>query len=78
LLRTDVKRTEVLCMPVWFLAAIGLLSLATPGMTGRLVDAGGHRLHINCTGRGQPTVVIETGLGDFSFDWILSGDSGWR
>ena len=36
-----------------------------------LVDLGGYRLHINCTGKGRPIVVVETGLGDFSFDWIL-------
>jgi pimeloyl-ACP methyl ester carboxylesterase len=42
-----------------------------PKPIGRLIDLGGHRLHINCTGRGSPTVVIENGLGDFSFDWIL-------
>jgi len=36
-----------------------------------LVDLGGHRLHVNCTGKGSPTVVVENGLGDFSFDWIL-------
>jgi pimeloyl-ACP methyl ester carboxylesterase len=38
---------------------------------GRLVDLGGHRLHVWCTGKGVPTVVVENGLGDFSFDWIL-------
>jgi len=36
-----------------------------------MVDLGGHRLHVNCTGHGTPTVVVETGLGDFSFDWVL-------
>ena len=30
---------------------------------GRLVDVGGHRLHILCTGAGEPTVVLESGLG---------------
>jgi pimeloyl-ACP methyl ester carboxylesterase len=35
------------------------------------VDLGGHRLHVNCTGKGSPTVVVENGLGDFSFDWVL-------
>jgi len=39
--------------------------------TGKLVDLGGHRLHIRCTGKGAPAVVVENGLGDFSFDWIL-------
>ncbi len=36
---------------------------------GELVDVGGHRLHINCTGTGSPTVVIEAGLGDWSISW---------
>jgi pimeloyl-ACP methyl ester carboxylesterase len=36
---------------------------------GQLVDVGGHRLHINCTGSGSPTVVIEAGLGDWSTSW---------
>ncbi len=36
---------------------------------GELVDVGGYRLHINCTGSGSPTVVIEAGLGDWSTSW---------
>jgi pimeloyl-ACP methyl ester carboxylesterase len=38
------------------------------------VDVGGWRLHLNCTGSnkgGRPTVVLESGAGDFSFDWSL-------
>jgi len=42
-----------------------------PKPTGELVDLGGHRLHLNCTGKGNPGVVVENGLGDFSFDWFL-------
>ena len=41
---------------------------------GRLVDVGGCRLHINCTGKArasQPTVVLEAGIGDFSVEWSL-------
>jgi pimeloyl-ACP methyl ester carboxylesterase len=54
------------------LAAILIVPPSTvPAPIGRLIDLGGHRLHLHCTGHGQPTVVIETGLGDFSFDWIL-------
>lgn len=30
----------------------------------RLVDVGGHRLAIRCTGTGSPTVVLEPGLGE--------------
>ena len=42
-----------------------------PSAPGRLVDLGGHHLHVNCTGKGSPTVIVENGFGDFSFDWIL-------
>jgi pimeloyl-ACP methyl ester carboxylesterase len=41
---------------------------------GRLVDIGGWRLHLNCTGEvrhGQPTVILESGVGDFSVEWSL-------
>ena len=42
-----------------------------PQAPGKLVDLGRHKLHVNCTGKGNPVVVVENGLGDFSFDWIL-------
>jgi len=41
---------------------------------GRLVDVGGWRLHLNCTGDArpaQPTVILEPGIGDFSVEWSL-------
>lgn len=38
---------------------------------GRLVDIGGLRLHINCTGAGSPTVVMENGPNDSSVVWQL-------
>ncbi len=31
-------------------------------VTGRLIDAGGHRLHVECRGTGTPTVVMDSGL----------------
>jgi pimeloyl-ACP methyl ester carboxylesterase len=41
-------------------------------MPGQLVDVGGHRLHLHCTGSGSPTVVLEPGHGATSSDfaWI--------
>jgi pimeloyl-ACP methyl ester carboxylesterase len=36
---------------------------------GRLVDVGGHRLHLLCTGSGSPTVVLESGLGETAAYW---------
>ncbi len=38
---------------------------------GQMVDVGGYRLHINCTGTGSPTVVIDAGWGDWSLGWSL-------
>ena len=36
---------------------------------GKLVDVGGYRVHLYCTGAGSPTVVVVGG--GFSFDWGL-------
>ena len=58
----------IFCLAVSASAAAGSSAPTPPG---KLVDLGGHKLHVNCTGKGSPTVVIENGLGDFSFDWIL-------
>ena len=41
---------------------------------GKLVDIGGWRLHIHCLGSAsptKPTVILESGLGDFSVEWSL-------
>ena len=42
-----------------------------PPMPGRLIDVGGHRLHLDCTGSGSPTVVLEPGAG------MSSSTLGW-
>jgi pimeloyl-ACP methyl ester carboxylesterase len=41
---------------------------STPG---ELIDVGGHSLHLNCTGSGTPTVVLEPGGGE------MSSNLGW-
>jgi pimeloyl-ACP methyl ester carboxylesterase len=38
---------------------------------GQLIDVGGHRLHLHCTGSGSPTVVLEPGAGE------MSSNLGW-
>jgi len=38
---------------------------------GKLVDIGGLRLHINCTGAGSPTVILEAGPTESSVIWQL-------
>lgn len=39
--------------------------------TGKLVDVGGHQLHIYSTGEGSPSVVFESGGASWSLDWTL-------
>jgi pimeloyl-ACP methyl ester carboxylesterase len=43
--------------------------LAATPPPGRLVDVGGHRLQIWCTGEGAPAVLLDTGLGGSSVGW---------
>ena len=42
---------------------------------GRLVDVGGYRLHVHCSGsegtNGGPTVVMDAGIGECSIGWSL-------
>lgn len=38
---------------------------------GSLVDIGGRKLHLYCTGKGSPTVILMAGGGAFSIDWVL-------
>jgi pimeloyl-ACP methyl ester carboxylesterase len=38
-------------------------------MPGQLVDVGGYKMHIHCTGRGTPAVILDSGLGDSYFSW---------
>lgn len=80
-----MKRNVRLSLPVLAWAALLMLLQATaiqaqnessPPLPppGKLVDVGGWRLHLNCTGEaraGQPTVILEPGIGDFSVEWSL-------
>jgi pimeloyl-ACP methyl ester carboxylesterase len=49
---------------LWVVPAAALAQ--TP--LGTLIDVGGYRVHLYCTGTGTPTVMI---IGGFSFDWAL-------
>ena len=43
--------------------------LAAARPPGHLVDIGGYRLHLWCTGNGAPAVILDTGLGGSTADW---------
>ena len=73
-------RRRLLIYPVtfaMFLAGLGGLDqaiatapeVAAGRVPGRLVDIGGYRLHLSCSGTGAPTVVLLNGLGETSPQW---------
>ena len=73
-------RCSSLALAVFLLLSGSTAARAQDGTTspplppGRLVDIGGWRLHLNCTGEArtsQPIVILEAGAGDFSVDWSL-------
>jgi len=45
---------------------------SSTAMPGHLVDVGGRRLYVHCTGSGSPTVVLVSGLAETSTYW-----GGW-
>src|SRR4051794_21880018 len=66
--------------PAWFMSLLclqfvlcgaHLLRGADPAPLGEMVDLGGRRLHLNCTGSGTPAVMVENGGGSFSIEWAL-------
>ncbi len=42
---------------------------------GQLIDVGGHRLHLICSGSGNPTVILESGLGETGAYWGWISDA---
>src|SRR3954447_2866215 len=39
---------------------------------GRLIDLGpGRRLHVRCSGQGEPAVILESGIAASSLSWAL-------
>lgn len=45
--------------------------MARHAAPGRLIDIGGYRLHLYCTGSGAPVVVFDAALGASSLSWSL-------
>jgi pimeloyl-ACP methyl ester carboxylesterase len=68
-MRFGVLLTILSALPMTAVAQGTGSSQNSPPPLGKLVDVGGYRVHLYCTGFGSPTVVI-VGAG-FSFDWGL-------
>ena len=42
---------------------------------GELIDVGGHKLHVTCSGTGRPPVVLEAGIAASSLSWAAVAPS---
>jgi pimeloyl-ACP methyl ester carboxylesterase len=42
---------------------------SAPATARQMVDVGGHRLYLQCTGTGSPTVLLSNGLGEHTTSW---------
>jgi pimeloyl-ACP methyl ester carboxylesterase len=67
--RFSVLLILLVALPMATVAQVTGGNQNSPPPLGKLVDVGGYRVHLYCTGSGSPTVVI-LGAG-FSFDWGL-------
>lgn len=69
-----MRSLVIACVIGCVISAGTLLSQTEPPVPGRLIDVGGWRMHIHCTGEThaeQPTVILEAGSSDFSIDWAF-------
>ena len=64
-LRLHTRTAAVFLLPI-LVAACG----ASYNPESRLVDVGGHRLNIRCSGEGPPAVILISGLASDSHDWV--------
>jgi pimeloyl-ACP methyl ester carboxylesterase len=59
-----------LSLLTWVAGAWAKLNLARQfPPPGQRLNVGGYHLHLNCTGQGKATVIMEAGLNDFSLQW---------
>jgi len=74
--KRDIHKQSVLMLFACLLMEVPGLTSAAPGdmlyaQPGRLVDANGSRLNLYCTGTGAPTVVFDSGWGDWAPIWAF-------
>lgn len=67
------KHLGIICYFTLVSFSISAQEGITPKPLGQLINVGGWNIHFNSTGisNSGPTVILESGSGDFSFDWNL-------
>src|SRR5262249_49636722 len=59
------------CLLTFFLSPLFLFAQNSSPPSGRLVDIGGYKIHIDIKRKGTPAVIMIAGSQAFSFDWSL-------
>jgi len=67
-LHDQIRLAPAVLITLWITVCF---SAEIPPAAGRIVDIGGTKLHINCTGTGAPAVILESGFPGVSLDWVL-------
>jgi pimeloyl-ACP methyl ester carboxylesterase len=68
------RLVSIVCTALFASATLAAQQIDIGPAPGRLIDVGGRRLHVNCTGpseRTGPTVILEAGASSFAIDWSL-------
>jgi pimeloyl-ACP methyl ester carboxylesterase len=69
-----MKLAAIACATLLAGTILGAQQIDIGSPPGRLIDIGGRKLHVNCTGppeRTGPTVILEAGASSFAIDWSL-------
>ena len=66
-----MKRASIACVALLTGVSVLAQQIDIGPPPGRPIDVGGRKLHLNCTGSGSPTVVLEAGSSSFAIDWSL-------
>ncbi|HKY22105.1 MAG TPA: alpha/beta fold hydrolase [Vicinamibacterales bacterium] len=69
--KTRVVRALVFSVLLFVAAPVFARSAVIGPPPGALIDVGGRKLHVRCSGAGAPTVVLEAGASAFAIDWSL-------
>lgn len=66
-----MSRTIVLCLMLGVVPLVQTPAVDIGPPPGTLVDVGGRKIHIHCSGTGAPTIVLEAGASAFAIDFSL-------
>ncbi len=60
---------SVACLGLVYQWAVSIYDRQLSPPSGKLIDIGGFRMHLDCLGQGTPTVVMDSGVSDSSLSW---------